>query len=93
MTLHLKPETEARLEAIAAAHGLSTDDYLEALVERELLIESPEARPDEPDSGMVVEENGLQVYRTGKPLPATLVDDAVRRSREERSLHVLGNLL
>jgi hypothetical protein len=47
--------------------------------------------PGEPATGMV-EENGLLVYRTGNPLPAQVVDDAVRRSREERSLYLLGNL-
>ena len=92
MTLHLRPETQAKLTAIAAAHGLTADDYLEALVEREVLIESPETSPKEAASGMVVEESGLRVYRTGKPIPASLVDNALRRSREERSLHILGDL-
>jgi hypothetical protein len=30
----------------------------------------------------MVRENGLLVYRTGKPLPVQAVDDAIRRSRE-----------
>jgi hypothetical protein len=42
MTLHLRPQTQAKLAAIAAAHSLSADDYVEALVERELIIESSE---------------------------------------------------
>jgi hypothetical protein len=42
-------------------------------------------------SGMV-SENGLLVYSTGKPLPAQVVDEAIRRSREERSKRILGNL-
>jgi hypothetical protein len=37
-------------------------------------------------------ENGLLVYRTGKPLPAQVVDEAIRRSREERSKRILGSL-
>lgn len=36
MNLHLKPETEAKLAAYAAAQGVSVDAYLEALVEKEL---------------------------------------------------------
>jgi|HubBroStandDraft_1064217.scaffolds.fasta_scaffold49433_2 hypothetical protein len=92
MTLHLRPETQAKLAAIAAAHGLSADDYLEVLVERELIIESSEALPKESASGMVVEESGLRVYRTGKPIPVSLVDSAIRRSREERSRQILGDL-
>ncbi len=92
MTLHLRPETQAKLAAIAAAHGLSADDYLEALVEREMLMESPEALPEKSASGMVVEESGLRVYCTGKPLPPSFVDSAIRRSRKERSSHILGDL-
>jgi hypothetical protein len=92
MTLHLQPETQAKLAAIAAAHGLSADDYLEALVERELTIESQESLPQESASGMVVEESGLRVYRTGKPISVSLVDTANRRFREERSLRILGDL-
>jgi hypothetical protein len=90
MTFHLRPETQAKLVTIAAAHGLSADDYLEALVERESLISAP-ASPDEPSSGMV-EESGLRVYRTGKPVPVSLIDDAIRRLREERSLCLVGDL-
>jgi hypothetical protein len=40
----------------------------------------------------MVTENGLLVYRTGKPLAAPVVDEALRRSREERSKRILGNL-
>jgi len=36
-------------------------------------------------------ENGPFVYRTGGPLPAHVVDDAIRRSREERAQHILGD--
>ncbi len=35
MSLHLRPEAEARLAALAAASGVSVDDYLEALVEKQ----------------------------------------------------------
>jgi len=35
MTLHLRPEIAARLESLANAHGLSVEDYLKQLVERE----------------------------------------------------------
>src|SRR5256885_924105 len=61
MTLHLRPETQAKLAEIAAAQGLSASDYLAALVERELQSESLEAVPAESVSGMVVEEKGLPV--------------------------------
>jgi hypothetical protein len=91
ITLHLKPELEAGLLAQAQATGLTLEDYLQQLVEKELSAEAIEAgRPE--GSGMVW-ENGLLVYRTGRPLPAHVVDDAIRRSREERVRHILGDII
>jgi hypothetical protein len=121
MTLDLKPAIAAALEALASAKGLSVEDYLEQLVERELphkledaarsedsgsshemsvedyldqhlemrlrLKQEDAARPE--GSGMVL-ENGLLVYRTGRPLPSRAVDDAIRQVREERAQHILG---
>jgi hypothetical protein len=40
----------------------------------------------------LVWENGLLVYRTGSPLPAHVVDDAIQQAREERFKHILGDL-
>jgi len=42
MTLHLNPDIAAGLEALATAHGLSVEDYLKQLVERELSSNRPE---------------------------------------------------
>jgi len=90
MTLHLEPDVVAGLEALATSEGLSVADYLQHLVQRELSA-TTDASPPSEGSGMVW-ENGLLVYRTGKPLSAHVVDDAIRSSREERSRHILGNL-
>jgi len=90
MTLNLKSDLAAALESLAAAQGLSVEDYLQQLVERELPAWSSEPAPGE--GGGMVAENGLVVYCTGKPLPARIVDEAIRRSREERSKRILGNL-
>ncbi|HEY6248984.1 MAG TPA: hypothetical protein VI685_03430 [Candidatus Angelobacter sp.] len=90
MTLHLKPEIAAALEALANAQGISVEDYLQQLVERELPVKDMDAAPSG-DDGMVW-ENGLFVYRTGKPLPSHIITDAVRRSRDKRSEHILGDL-
>jgi hypothetical protein len=49
------------------------------------------ADPPSSASGMV-RENGLLIYRTGNPLPASVIDDVIQRSREERTAHILGNL-
>ena len=88
MTLDLRPEIAAALEALASAQGLSVEDYLEQLVTKELpLKEEAPARSE--GSGMVW-ENGLFVYRTGRPLPVRVVDDAIRQVREERAQHILG---
>lgn len=56
MSIHLRPETEARLTALAAASGVSVDDYLAALVEKQSpgddpatsLQEQPVSRPARP---------------------------------------------
>ena len=88
MTLEVKPEIAAALEALASAKGLSVEDYLGQLVEKELPPSSESAANSE-GSGMVW-ENGLFVYRTGRPLPLRLVDDAIRQAREERARHILG---
>ena len=45
MTLHLRPEIAAGLETLANAQGLSVEDYLKQLVERELSLNTPEAPP------------------------------------------------
>ena len=39
MTLHLRPELAAGLETLANAQGISVEDYLKQLVERELSCE------------------------------------------------------
>ena len=88
MTLDVKPEIAAALEALASAKGLSVEDYLEQLVEKELQLKLEDATRSE-DSGMVW-ENGLFVYRTGRPLPLRIVDDAIRQVREERAQHIMG---
>ena len=80
VTLNLKPEVEAGLLAEAQASGMTLEDYLQHLVEKELSAKGTSTQATE-ESGMVW-ENGLYVYRTGRPLPTYVVDDAVRRSRE-----------
>lgn len=89
MTLNLRPDVARGLENLAAAQGLSVEDYLQRLVARELPGNTDESATQQ-ESGIVL-ENGLLVYRTGKPLPAHVVDQAIRRSREERSQHILGD--
>ena len=88
MTLDVKPEIAAALEALAAAQGLSVEDYLQQLVEKELPANF-EAGVVSEGSGMVW-ENGLLVYRTGKPVPHGVVEDLIRRGREERARRILG---
>lgn len=88
MTLDLKPEIAAALEALASANGLSVEDYLAHLLEKEQSLTTEDATPSE-SSGMVW-ENGLYVYRTGRQLPSRVIDDAIRQAREEREQHILG---
>jgi hypothetical protein len=93
LTLEIPDDRAARYRKQAQARGLTVDRWLLELADTAAapVDVSPPAAPGEPATGMV-EENGLLVYRTGNPLPVQVVDDAIRRSREERFLHLLGNL-
>ncbi len=88
MTLDVKPEIAAALEALASAKGLSVEDYLEQIVQNEMPSRTGDNAGSE-GSGMVW-ENGLFVYRTGRPLPLYVVDDAIRQVREQRAQHILS---
>jgi hypothetical protein len=46
MTLDVKPETAAALEALASAKGLSVEDCLEQLVEKELPVKPESTMPN-----------------------------------------------
>ena len=89
VTLHLKPEVEAGLLVQAQATGLTLEDYLQQLVEREVAADAVDAGQHE-GSGMVWED-GLLIYGAGTPLPAGFLDNAISHSREERSQHILGS--
>lgn len=88
MTLDVKPEIAAALEALASANGLSVEDYLAQLVEREMPLKPGENGPA--DGSGLVWENGLLVYRTGRPLPQHEIDDVIREVREERARRLMG---
>lgn len=90
MTLNLKPETAAGLETLANAQGLSVEEYIKQMVERELFLVDLADGPSEGE-GMVWED-GLFVYRTGKPLPPHVIGNAVRHLREERLKRILSDL-
>lgn len=90
MTLDVKPKVAAALEALASARGLSVEEYLEQIVERELPSKGEDGGTPE-GSGMVWED-GLFVYRNGTLLPVGILDDAIRRAREERAHHILGDM-
>jgi len=86
--LTLKPEVEAGLLAHAQAAGLTLEEYLLRLVEKDVPIGETQLGNAE-ESGMVWED-GLLIYSGGPPLPAGFVEETLRRSRAERSLHILG---
>jgi len=90
MILDLRTEIAEGLETLASARGLSIEAYLQQLVARELPAAATTDVAASDGSGMIV-ENGLLVYKTGRPLPADVVDVAIQRLRDERSEHILGN--
>jgi len=102
MHIDIAPETERLVrDEINSGHFRSVDEMIQAAVETWRERNADPARligeaildnqQQEPRSGMV-EENGLLVYRTGNPLPTRVVDEAIQRSREARSLHLISSL-
>ena len=89
ITLNFKPEVEAGLAAHAQATGMTLEDYLQRLVERDISVDAVETSQQE-GSGMVW-ENGLFIYGAGSALPAGFIDNAIQRSRDERSQYLLGS--
>ncbi len=90
MTVHLRPETQARLTAQAAALDMSVDAYLEALVEKELAPIRSE--PEAVSGSQFQREHGIWVYRTGDPMPLTLAEDTLDALRREREASLIGNI-
>lgn len=59
MTLQLKLEVAAGLETLAAAQGLSVEEYLQQLVTRELSVAAPEPATSQ-GSGMEITTHSRQ---------------------------------
>jgi hypothetical protein len=91
MSVHLKPETEARIAALAAASGISVDDYLAALGERDAPENEP-ASPPEFSHEQFEKEQGIWVYRIGIPIPPSMVEDTLQTIRRQREEHSFGNI-
>jgi hypothetical protein len=89
ITLNLKPEVEAGLLAQARATGLTLEDYVQQIVEKE--VPPAAAESGQPEESGMVWEDGLLIYGAGSALPAGFIDNALRRSREERHQHLLGH--
>jgi hypothetical protein len=86
VTLDLKPEIAAALEALASAEGLSVEDYLEQFVEKAVQI-----KPKDDTRSEAVRWFGKTGYlSTVLALPLRVVDDAIGQAREERAQHILG---
>jgi hypothetical protein len=93
VNFHLKPATQEKLVAYAEMLGVSVDDCLEALVERVLPEdESNESAPEATDT-QFQKEHGISVYRTGVPMPLSLVEDTLQAIRRQRERHIFGNVL
>ena len=86
MTLDVKPEIAAALESLAAGKRLSVEGLtLSSWLSADLPVCTGIGASSE-GSGLVLED-GLLVYRTGRPLPSDTVEDVLRQIREERADH------
>jgi len=91
ITLHLPPEIEAGLLAVAEARGVSVDNLLQEVIrrfaERDTPIQSPRA------AGRLELEDGVWVLNTGQPISPDIVQDTLDAIRQERDLDNLGPFL
>ena len=92
MTLNLESDIADGLATIASVRGLTVEEYLRQLIHHELAATRASDIPVADESSGMVMENGLLIYGAGTELPAAVIDAALRRSREGRSKHILGNL-
>ena len=69
------------------------DDYLAALIERELPGDEAEVSPPEISGVQFHKEHGIGVYRTGDPMPPSMVEDTLQAIRRQREEHSFGNVL
>lgn len=91
MTLTVKlnnAELEAGLLAHAQSLGMTPEEYLVQLIEKDVVLMTTE--PEDAEGSGMVWEDGLLVYGAGSVLPPGFLDNAVARMREERSRHILG---
>jgi len=77
MTLHLRPDIANGLEALAKAQGLSVEDYLKQLVERELSLNGPVP----PNRRLSAEEwaHQFEEWADSFPEAPAIPDEALRR--------------
>ncbi len=84
VTIHLPQNIEQAYLNAARTKGVSLD----ALVTDVLVSHVPAAASAEHPE--LVEERGIPVLRTGKPLNPTIVNDTIDAIRRERDFSVLG---
>ncbi len=90
VTINLPQNVEQAYLVAARAKGVSVD----TLVSDVLLSHAPvaEAGQQSPVSGpQLINENGVTVLRTGQPLSASVVNDALESIRRERDFAALGS--
>ena len=86
ITLNLPPDVDA-----ATARGVALDSFVTEVLINQSPAEAPNAFPEKSEVHGLTEEEGLVVYKTGRPLPAGHLDEASRRSRDQRGVQVLGD--
>jgi hypothetical protein len=88
LTIQISDEQAALLQANAAAQGLSLEAWLQKLAEEKPAFQEP----SQPGTGQFQREHGLWVYRTGDPMPPSLVNETLAQIRQEREAGFLGTL-
>jgi hypothetical protein len=82
VTLNLGPEVEAGLLAHAQSAGVTPEEYLRQLVERDLAIQPADS--ENPEGSGMLWEDGLLIYGAGSTLPASLMMRSDAPAKQDR---------
>jgi plasmid stability protein len=90
LTIDLPEEQQAVLAARAREHGISAEEYARQVLAHDL--EEPETSLPAVGAAQFEKEHGVWVYRTGVPMPSSLVEDTLQNMRRQREESFFGNV-
>ena len=81
ITLNLPPDVERVYLAAATAKGMPLDSLVTEVLITQSQAMAPTAHLEESETNGLIEEDGLVLYKSGRPLPSGYVDEAQYAAR------------